>query len=77
MVTYWFPGFISSQDSESEACVLPPQEDVLLLGVWNWKGHKERDQPKLFLRSQLLIAKVLPPNPFLPLHLCYKLNAGD
>lgn len=35
MVTYWFPWFISSQDPEAKACVLPPQEDVLLLGVWH------------------------------------------
>lgn len=32
-VTYRFSWFISSQDPEPEACVLPPQEDILLLRI--------------------------------------------
>lgn len=33
--TYRLPGLISSQDAETEACILPPKENVLLLAIWH------------------------------------------
>lgn len=36
-------GLVASQDPEAEACVLPPQEDVLLLEVWDCGSQPEKD----------------------------------
>lgn len=33
--THRLPGLVASEDPEAEPCVLPPQENVLLLEVWN------------------------------------------
>ena len=33
--THRISRFISTQYSEAKACILPPQEDVLLLRVWH------------------------------------------
>lgn len=42
----WFAhrlsGLVASQDPKAEACVLPPQEDVLLLEVWNCRSNQGR-----------------------------------
>lgn len=34
-LTHRFSWLVASQDPEAEACILPPQEDVLLLEVWH------------------------------------------
>lgn len=48
MAAYWMcvgsfahrlSGLVASQDPEAEACVLPPQEDVLLLEVWDCRSN--------------------------------------
>lgn len=39
--TYRLPGLISSQDTEAEACVLPPKENVLLLAIWHWNTQEK------------------------------------
>lgn len=33
--TYRLPRLISTQDTEAEACILPPEENVLLLAIWH------------------------------------------
>lgn len=35
-------GLVASQDPEAEARVLPPQEDVLLLEVWDCGSNRGR-----------------------------------
>lgn len=38
--THRLSWLIASEDPEAEPCVLPPQENVLLLEVWNCKINK-------------------------------------
>lgn len=33
--THWLSWFIPSEDPETEACILPPQKDILLLVIWH------------------------------------------
>lgn len=33
--THWLSWLIPSKDPETEACILPPEKDILLLVIWH------------------------------------------
>lgn len=44
--TYWLPRLIPSKNSEAKAGFLPPQEDIMLLKIWNFLGTQWRGKKK-------------------------------